>query len=87
MDNELRVALEGSAIDLLKQSYSLDRLVTIVSVGPGGAYQELVFIAKLAQAGFKKLLLVLIDPADVMVGALSCFCDKHLPQCQIQFTI
>jgi hypothetical protein len=85
MDNDLRVALEDSATDLLKQYYPLDSVITIVSVGPGGAYQELVFIAKLVQAGFKKLLLVLIDPADVMVGALSRFCDEHLPQCHIEF--
>ena len=78
MDDSLRLKLEDCSIDLLKQFHPKDTQITIVSVGPGGAYQELVYLAKLVHAGYN-IQLVLIDPAAVMVGALDKFCKDHLP--------
>lgn len=83
MTPELRMKLEEFSIDLLTQSYPTSSPLTIVTVGPGACYQELIYLAKLARAGYSKLRLVLIEPGRVNIGAFEVVCERQLP-CKIE---
>ena len=75
-----RVFLEGNAIELLEQTHPKDKPLTVVSVGPGGCYQEFVYLAKLAKAGYKKIRLILIDPQVMPVESFRNLFENHLPE-------
>jgi hypothetical protein len=62
MPVSLRLNLEESSIHLLSQTHPKNAPITVLSVGPGHAYQELVYLAKLAHVGYKRITLMLIDP-------------------------
>lgn len=80
LSSEMREQLERTSISLIDQTHPKHTPITIVSIGPGGAYQELVYLAKL---NYKQVTLILVDPANVMVGALDVFCKKKLPESSI----
>lgn len=70
---ELRGQLEEESIQLLKNSHPPEKQkkpITITSIGPGGAFQEIVYVAKLMQEGYKKINLVLIDPKEPNIQGL-----------------
>ncbi|KAF3361887.1 hypothetical protein PHSC3_001569 [Chlamydiales bacterium STE3] len=80
MNSDLRLKLEKDSIKLLKQTHpARESTISVVSVGAGGLYQELVYLAKLAKAGYKHLRLIAIDPALVSIGALDGACKDLIP--------
>jgi len=78
MTPPMRMALENHCVSLLASERRKDERITVVSMGPGQTYQEFVYLAKLVQAGFKNLQLVLIDPNPVPVGALNRLIKESL---------
>jgi hypothetical protein len=85
LNNVSREKLENHAMGLLSQSCATSLPLTIVSVGPGGCYQELVYLAKLANAGYKQINLVLIEPENLSshLATLSVFCKQNFPACTV----
>lgn len=85
LDGASRSGLEKDAIELLTHSCPNDVPLTIVSIGPGGCFQEMVYLAKLANAGYKTINLILIDPKnlDKQERVLASFSDIYLPECEI----
>jgi hypothetical protein len=79
----LRIFLEKQAIEALNSTLSKDSLLTIVSIGPGQCYQELVYLAKCAYAGYNQIQLVLIDKEPVPIEALTQACHTYLSQYDI----
>ncbi|MBS0623196.1 MAG: hypothetical protein JSS62_01080 [Verrucomicrobia bacterium] len=61
INTQQRLVLEETSIRYFQKHCSPTELLTIVSVGSGGCYQELVYLAKLAQAGFTHLQFVFIE--------------------------
>lgn len=85
LDGVTREKLENHALGLLSQSCPTSLPITIVSVGPGSCYQELVYLAKLAKAGYKQINLVLIEPENLSshLPKLHVFCQQNLPACTV----
>lgn len=80
MTPDLRTKLENKSIELLQQTYPFkETIINVVSIGPGGLYQELVYLAKLAKAGYKQIRLIAIDPAPIFIGALDFSCEQFIP--------
>ncbi len=86
LNAESRVKLEKSALNLLEQRIDKTSLLTIVSVGPGNCFQEIVYLAKLAMAGYKHIQLVLIDPIDTSTEeiGLADFIKNYIPECHVR---
>lgn len=78
-----RQFLEENSISLLEKSHSKDSLLTLVSVGAGKCYQELIYLAKLIHAGYQQIQVVLIDHNDIPKNSLDQFCKRFLKQCKI----
>jgi len=78
-----RMFLEEQALDLLGHSHNKRSLLTIVSVGPGRCYQELVYLAKFVNAGYQRIQLVLIDKEEIPIKALKKACREYLSKCNI----
>jgi hypothetical protein len=84
MPRPLRSWLEDRSIALLSHLHAPSKeSLTVVSVGPGEGYQELVCLAKLVDAGYKKIIVVLIDPGPVLDRILRGVCQRHLSQSTI----
>jgi len=81
-----RTRTERATMDLVQHFHPTDHPFTIVSVGAGNCYQELVHIAKLHAAGYKDLHLVVIDKERMPIEELRRFCDTNLPPCHIQIS-
>lgn len=79
-----RAQLENAAIDAIKAQHAPDTCIKIVSVGSGGCYQELVYLSRLAKAGYWNFQLVLIEPQKVPLESLRAVCLKYLPKCNFQ---
>lgn len=85
---KLRNALEENVIDKITHHYpDRDKPLNITSIGSGGCFQELVFIAKLiSREGYQDVRITLIDKVykkgkeDESVAALrKCVDDEILP--------
>jgi len=74
----LRIFLENHVVKALNGTLSKNSLLTIVSVGPGECYQELVYLAKCAYAGYNRIQLILIDKEPVPIAALTQACHTYL---------
>lgn len=77
----LRIALENAVIDQMQKIHrNKSAPITIVSVGAGGFYQEVVYLVKLVEAGYEKITFIAIDsdPAHSGMSALSDFCKEGL---------
>lgn len=79
MNSNLRIKLENDSIELLKQTHPSKETINVVSVGAGGLYQELVYLAKLAKVGYKNIRLIAIDPKPIFIGALDGACKDLIP--------
>lgn len=84
----LRVALEKEVIRRLQVSF-LDKHqeLTLVSVGSGQCFQELIYLAKLVNIGYKNIRLVLIDKdpnVKPSVDDLIRFKDTYLQNSKIE---
>lgn len=75
----LRIFLENQSVQALDRTLSKDSPLTIVTIGPGECYQELVYLAKCAYAGYNRMQLVLIDEEPVPIDALRQACQAYLP--------
>ena len=62
---EVRMALEGVVIEQMKRAFPPEEYptITVLSVGPGKCLQELVYVTKLHEAGYRSIRLILVDPA------------------------
>jgi hypothetical protein len=71
MNVPFRERLENRSLALLNRLHPQDTPITIVSVGSGGLFQELVYLAK---AIHNKITLVLIDIEIIPWKSLDRFC-------------
>jgi len=83
MSSQLRASIENSAIECLLSSRDPSALLTIVSVGSGGCYQELVYLARLSKAGYCNIQLVVIEPKPVPLQSFASVCQTYLPHSKI----
>lgn len=79
-----RIFLEETAINSLKKTHPKDNPLSLVSVGPGGCYQEMIYLAKLANAGYKKIHLTLLEKDSIPLTKLSKFCKTYLKTTKVQ---
>jgi|LakMenE18May11ns_1017448.scaffolds.fasta_scaffold9712789_1 hypothetical protein len=80
MNGDLRIKLENYSIELLEQVHPLkESTINVVTVGPAGLYQEIVYLAKLAKAGCKQIRLIAIDTQDIVIGPLEDACAELFP--------
>jgi hypothetical protein len=81
LNGPLRFQLEDSCIQLLNISHhNKNEPMTVVSVGPGKCYQELIYVAKLVNQKYEKINLILIDPnmrVLLLSAKLNSFCQHH----------
>lgn len=81
-----RIFLEDTAVNLLKQFHAKQKPLTIVTVGPGGCYQEMVYLTKLAKAGYNEIQLILLERRQIPLDELSEFCNTSLKGTKVQIT-
>ncbi|MCC6127775.1 MAG: hypothetical protein IT584_01040 [Chlamydiae bacterium] len=81
MTPSLRIDLENAVVAKMQEIHP-DKIapITVVSVGAGGLYQEIVYLAKLVNAGYEKVIFIAIDsdPTRPLMGALLIFCKEAL---------
>ncbi len=90
---EIREPLEELVVERMTEQHLKDKEITVVSVGPGAAYQELVYMAKLANAGFSKIRFVFIDrwlkedysSANACYDHFKSFCRQEMPGITFKF--
>lgn len=75
--DDFRMFLEGNSIKLL--SSPPERSITIVSIGSGGCYQELIYLVKLSDKSYNTIKLILIDNKIIPpLGVIDNLCKELL---------
>lgn len=86
MDELARSILEMKTIEETIKLFPQEKPLTLVSVGCGGCFQELIYMIKLVMAGYTRIEMVLIDSHEDQerireaVKSLQEFYEKHLLQ-------
>lgn len=85
-----RSNLEKTVIDQMEKYYpDKEKELTVVSMGVGECFQELVYLAKLVQAGYKKIHLVTIDHSQATLRSiedLKKFKNRFIQTAEINIT-
>lgn len=88
---DFRNKLEDATIKLVTETFKdKTKSFTVVSVGSGGAFQELVFTSKLLKQGFENINLILIDPIyeqQKIMKELEEFKEKYFENRNVNFTL
>lgn len=80
MTPALRMELASKSLELIAQTGNAkENSLTLVSVGAGGLYQELVYLAQLAQAGYQKIRFIGIDQTLLPLASLEEACKAFIP--------
>lgn len=88
INQAVRIELEKSVVKAINNKFSdKSRPITIVSFGAGSCFQELVYITKLVDAGYKNINFVAMDNSEDTPRALAdlrSFQEKYLQDANIQ---